>query len=118
MINKCGPESTGANAFINAEINMKKLRLHTPKADGKSKCHNIHVTKRKTSCQVLKVHGFQIENVDFDTYLGDIISKDGRNSKNIEARVSKGLRIVSQIHDILKQVNVGAHYFKTAITLN
>ena len=36
---------------------------------------------------------------------------------NIEARVWKGLGIVSQIHDILKQIDLGVHYFKTALTL-
>ena len=53
-----------------------------------------------------------------DTYLRDILSKDGgKNKLNIEARVSKGLGIVSQIMDILKCVSFGAHYFEIALTL-
>ena len=40
-----------------------------------------------------------------------------KNKHNIEARVSKGLGIVSQIMDILKCVRFGAHYFEIALTL-
>ena len=43
-----------------------------------------------------------MERVTSDCYLGDIISSDGKNKLNIEARVAKGLGIVSQIMDILK----------------
>ena len=84
---------------------------------GKSKCHVIHIGKEVPQCQELKVHGFQIEKVKRDTYLGDIISHDGSNKQNIEARVSKGLGLVSQIMNILKSVSFGAHYFEIASTL-
>ena len=63
----------------------------------------------------LFVHDFKMENVD--TYLGDVISKDGKNTKNVEARTSKGLGILGHIMDVLKRVNFGGHYFKIAITL-
>ena len=117
VVNKCGLESVKANIFINSQIEMKKMRLHTPKDGGKSKCHVIHVSKRKTDCQELKVHGFKMEKVYSDTYLGDIVTADGKNTLNIEARVAKGLGLTSQILDILKVVNFGAHYFETAIAL-
>ena len=58
-----------------------------------------------------------MEQVKCDTYLRNILSKDGKNNLNIEARVSKGLGIVSQIMDILKCVSFGAHYFEIALTL-
>ena len=45
-----------------------------------------------------------MEKVSSDTYLGDIVSSDGKNRLNIESRVAKGLGIVSQIMDILKCV--------------
>ena len=55
-----------------------------------------------------------MEKVFSDTYLGDIISSDGKNKLNIENRVSKGLGIVSQIMDILKTVSFGKHFFEIA----
>jgi hypothetical protein len=58
-----------------------------------------------------------MEKVNSDTYLGDVLSNDGKNELNIEAGVSKGLRIVSQIMDILKCVSFGTHYFEIAATL-
>ena len=55
---------------MNTEISMKKLRLHTPKLDKKSKCHKLHVGKDKSNCKVLQVHGFEMEDVDIDNYFG------------------------------------------------
>ena len=57
-----------------------------------------------------------MEKVTSDTYLGDIISSDGKNKKNIESRVAKGLGIVSNIMDMLKTVSFGVHYFEMAAT--
>ena len=63
------------------------------------------------------MHGFPVEKVPVDTYLGDIISKDGKNKHNIEHRVAKGIGLVSQIIEILKTVSFGEHYFEIAKTL-
>ena len=57
-----------------------------------------------------------MESVKSDTYLGDIISSDGKTKLNIESRAAEGLGIVSQIMDILKTVRFGAHYFEIAVT--
>ena len=57
-----------------------------------------------------------MEQVSSDTFLGDIISSDGKNKLNIESRVAKGLGIVSQIMDMLKTVSFGEHYFKMALS--
>ena len=116
-INSCGDKSLNMNIMINSSIEMKKLRFHTPDEKGKSKCHGIHVGKQTTECPDIRVHGCPIEKVKSDTYLGDVISNDGKNKLNIEARVSKGLGLVSQIMDILKCVSFGAHFFEIAVTL-
>ena len=111
VVSKCGNESIKANIFIETEIDMKKLKLN------QRKCQIIHVSKRQISCQELRVQGETMARVDFDTYLGDIITKDGKNTKNIDRKVSKGLGIVNQIIDILRQVHFGTHYFEIAIAL-
>ena len=50
-----------------------------------------------------------MEEKDEEKYLGDIISKDGRNLKNIKARVNKGKGIVRKI---LKEYLLGDYIFK------
>ena len=55
--------------------------------------------------------------VDFDTYLGDIVSGDGKNSKNVKKRISKGIGIISDIMNILEKVTFGEHYYSTALLL-
>ena len=52
-----------------------------------------------------------------DTYLGDIISHDGKNTKNVKSRVGKGLGIVTDIMNILGKVSLGKHYFKIGLLL-
>lgn len=52
-----------------------------------------------------------------EKYLGDIISKDGRNLKNIKARVDKGKGIVKKIMNVLEGIPFGKLYFQIAILL-
>ena len=95
-----------ANVFINLKIEMKKLEFHTPDANGKSKCHKLHIGKENMTCPELKVHGTAMGQVSEDTYLGDIVSRDGRNLKNVRSRVGKGIGIISQIMSILETVQL------------
>ena len=114
---RCGMDSVALNTFITTQIEMKKLMFHVPDKNGKSKCHKIHVGNNHGSCSVLKVHDTVMEDVSHDTYLGDIISADGRNTLNVKKRVGKGLGIVTQIMNMLEFVNLGEFYFETAILL-
>ena len=113
----CGIESVAVNVFINTQIEMKKLEFHTQDKFGKSKCHKMHVGKENMLCPDLKVHGTEMGLVKHDTYLGDIISSDGSNSKNVKSRVGKGLGIISEIINILETVSFGKYYFQIAMTL-
>ena len=45
-----------------------------------------------------------MEEVGEEKYLGDIISQDGRNIKNIMARIGKGNGIITQIMCILDEL--------------
>ena len=98
-------------------MEMKKLRFHTPNAEGKSKCHKLHVGKKSAMCPELRVHGVPMENVKSDKYLGDIIAADGSNSENIRNRVSKGNGIIAKIKAILGNVSLGESYFRIAFLL-
>ena len=55
--------------------------------------------------------------VEEEKYLGDIISKDGKNIKNFKARVNKGTGIVNKIMTMLDGIPVGQFYFEVALIL-
>ena len=59
----------------------------------------------------------EIEETEDEKYLGDIISNDGRNLKNLKARVDKGNGIVKRILDILDSIPFGKLFFQVAILL-
>ena len=106
-IQECGYKSITLNTFINTHIEMKKLRFHTPKTTGKSKCHKLHVGKSNSLCPELLVHGCPMQSVQSDKYLGDVISATGSNAENIKARISKGNGILAQIRKYLETINFG-----------
>ena len=113
----CGLESLALNTFINVQIEMKKLRFHTPGLDGKTKCHKIHIGSKSEFCPTLLAYGTAIPAVKSDTYLGDVISGDGTNRLNIESRVNKGIGKVAQIMSMIGKISLGKHYFKIAFLL-
>ena len=113
----CGQESVSMNTFMNTQIELKKLRFHTPDKNGKTKCHKIHVGPKNNLCPHLEVHGTKMVEVDHDTYRGDIVSSDGKNTKNVRNRISKGIGIISDIMNILEKVTFGEYYFSTALLL-
>ena len=132
-ISECGYKSVMTNSYMQSKTNSKKLQY------GISKCKKIHIGKQ---CEDFKCHSLfvdsweerevknehdgrsQIEDICIGeeimgekhegNYLGDIISKDGRNLKNIKARINKGKGIV---HNILDGVPSGKLYFQVAILL-
>ena len=105
------------NSYINAEIELKKLRFHTPDKARKTKCHKMHIGKPSKTCPKLQVHGTAMKEVKEDTYLGDIISADGKNESNIKNRIGKGLGKINDIMTMLEKVTLGEHYFSTAMVL-
>ena len=58
-----------------------------------------------------------MERRDAEEYLGDVISKNGKNSQNILARKAKGLGIVKQILDILDGTCLGQYEIEAALIL-
>ena len=59
----------------------------------------------------------RLETTDSEKYLGDIISKDGSNTKNIESRRNKGIGIVNQIMSKLEGTVYGPFYFEVGLNL-
>ena len=116
-ISKCGLESISLNTFITTQIELKRLKFHVPDAVGKSKCHKMHIGRRDTLCPTLKVHGTVMQEVSEETYLGDIVSCDGKNTKNIKDRISKGVGIITQILNLLEMISFGPFLFEIALLL-
>ena len=135
IVTECGYKSTMANAFINTKSNMKKLQY------GTNKCHKMHVGRRKNEdiCPDLFVDGWKLKEVseidtgiveddlvdDYDglqkmdevtdeKYLGDVLSADGKNLKNITTGRNKSIGTRNQIMGILQDVYYGRYYFQVA----
>ena len=116
-IAKCGMDSLALNTFITTQMELKRLRFHVPDAQGKSKCHKMHIGRNHQMCPILKVHGTVMNEVTEETYLGDIISSDGKNQKNIKQRVSKGLGIMTEILNLLDLISFGPYLIEIALLL-
>ena len=54
-------------------------------------------------------------NVEEIVYLGQTITSDGKNVKDINNRVAKGMGIVSEILEILENIHLGPYYFEIAM---
>ena len=125
-VSECGYKTTMLNTFIRFKTNVKKLQF------GIEKCKKMHVGKycEEFKCRNLVVDSWkELEILDEETgiqkmkdiftgkeimgegneekYLGDVISNDGRNIKNIRSRVNKGTGIVNRIISILDAIPFG-----------
>ena len=129
-VSECGFKTAMLNSYINFKTNSKKLQF------GVTKCKKIHIGKvcEDFKCQALSIDkwievetendiedkfvGDEImEDSEDEKYLGDIISNDGRNIKNIKARVNKGTGIVTRIMNMLNGIPFGKYYFEVAVIL-
>ena len=120
-ISRCGIESLKMNSFLNARTNLKRLQY------GEDKCHKLHVGRKNQTCPELFIDTWKVKNVshvntnkfdiedeegggakveisDAEKYLGDIITSDGKNRKNIVARAGKGEGIRKQIMSMLNDI--------------
>ena len=94
---------------------MKNLRFGVK--SGKAKFHQIHIGYSDNQCPTFKAHLVDIKNkkVTEVTYVGDIVSNDGKFAKNIKEKVSKATGVTSQIMSMLREVSIGYHYFDIAM---
>ena len=77
----------------------------------------MHVGEKHEECKKLKVHKEDMINVEEIVYLGQTITSDGKNVKDINNRVAKGMGIVSEILEILENIHLGPYYFEIAMIL-
>ena len=126
----CGTESVVMNSYLNAKASVKKMQFVM------SKCHKLHVEKEKRSCSELFLDQWKVKVVeetgsitledtqenehiveaDFDEkYVGDIISEDGRNTKNINALSARANGSINQIMEILENICFGSFHYEVAM---
>ena len=133
-VSRCGVETVEMNAFLNQKTNMKKLQF------GPDKCHQLHIGKKQVTCPDLFIDEWKLQKKDElktglenledvlselykievateDKYLGDIISVDGKNTKNIQARAAKAQGILKQLKTILEEMAFGRYLFEVAVIL-
>ena len=133
-ITECGFKASGMNSYLNTKTNIKKLQY------GVDKCFKMHVGKHCNDviCPDLHVDGWKMDsvvdiktggvenieefsgrhemkNVEQENYLGDIVSSDGKNHKNMLNRRNRGTGIVTQIMTKLEEVCLGKYFFQVAV---
>lgn len=107
----CGADSIMSNAIVNSKVEFKRLQF------GPSKCFQIHVGANKKKCCTLKVHQYQMKPVEHEVYLGDTVSADLSNNRNIEKRCNQSIGTISEIMIILKQISKGYFYFNIGLIM-
>ena len=102
--------------------------MHIGKICQQFKCQNLKIDGWKEIAIINEESGVEeikdimegdkeMENREEEKYLGDIISCDGRNIKNVKARVAKGKGIVSRIISILDGIPFGKYYYEVGVIL-
>ena len=135
-ISECGYKTSIIHGYMKMKTDGKKLQF------GADKCKKMHIGKfcECYKCQILKVDYWkeievkdketgaevvedvidgekEMETKESEKYLGDVISKDGKNIKNIKSRVSKGIGVISRIITILEGIPFGQFYYQVGIIL-
>ena len=125
-IGECGPASVQQNTFVNYKIASKRLQF------GVDKCKKLCIgkTHSELTCPELSIDGWkeivvkQIETGEItqkdiylgedlmkteesEKYLGDIVTDDGKNEKNIKSRENKGRGIAKDLIATLVEILAG-----------
>ena len=79
------------------------------------KCVSLHVGRKNHSCSILLAQDSKMKEVSEVTYLGNIISDDGSNERNIQDRWNKGMGITTSVISLLKHISLGRHYFRMGL---
>ena len=106
----------------------KCVKMHVGKTCNKSLCADLHVDSWKLNVVTDEDTGHTYQSEVFagqermlqkteQVYLGDVVSVDGRQDKNIINRKNKSVGIINQIMDILNSTYFGKYHFEVAMVL-
>ena len=131
-VSTCEVKTLKMNNFINTQTNLMGLQF------GKKKCVELHVGKKYNAdiCIDCKddiwgetvsiekdgkyhinkefVGSERMEKVNEKKYLGDIISFDVKNKKNIVEKTNRAVGITNKISTTLSERPYGRHHYKAA----
>jgi len=107
-ISNCSLESTKMNAIIQSKVNSRHLKL------GASKCTRMHIGASRSPCPLNKVHDDEVLEENKVTYIGSILSSNGKVDTDIQARHGKGMGCVNGILNMLNE-NFFFTYFQTGL---
>ena len=136
-VSESGHKTSRMNSFINAQLATKKLRL------GAKKCFVLHVGSEHENFKnielvidgwtVKSVESYdngekewedtleedmkEISHINYERYLGQIISSDSSNIHNITKQRNKGIGIQNKIIQMLDKIPGGSYHFETAVIL-
>ena len=88
-LSKYGIRTLDMNIYISTEIEMKRLNFNVGGPNKKSKCQKLHIGKASKDCPKLSINGKNMDCVTEVLYLGDIVTNNGKNSKNIFADLTE-----------------------------
>ena len=110
-VNKCLNKTVVSNSIINTFIKTNELTLaHT-------KCSKMHIGKKCKKCPVLNVHEEQMKESQAETYVGHIISEDGKLDATIKARKAKAFSYLSEIRALLSDMPFGKQRLEVGLML-
>ena len=129
-----GHKSTRMNGFVNAKIAAKKLQF------GAKKCFVMHIGKdheeykhveqfvngwsvkdvkyydtEKEQCEDILDDNIELSHIDSEKYLGQILSSDSKNTRNIQKMKNKGIGIQNKIIQMLQTMPGGQFHFEMAV---
>jgi hypothetical protein len=130
-ISNCGYRTQKMNTFLNTQTNLMGLQF------GRDKCEKMHIGKKPRNldlCIDSKVDAWEVmvkkdqqvdtyigkevmKNVEEKTYLGHIIQKDGKNTKNITDKFNKAVGNVNKIISAINARPYGHHTYKAALLM-
>ena len=85
----------------------KKLEM------GHDKCFQIHVGKKDSEmCPKLFINDNVMKTSSSETYLGDILTNDGKIDSNIQSRYEKGVGVNNTIFSLLQEISFGTFFYK------
>ena len=110
-VNKCSNEAVISNSTINRFMELNKLTLSS------TKCHRMHLRKQSIKCPELQMHESKMETNKQERYLGDIITCDGKQAKNINRRIAKAWSYFAEIKALINEFPIGKRTTQVGLML-
>ena len=72
---------------------------------------------KSQECHKIQVNGIELTKVEHEKYLGQYISANGSNDKNVTERCNKGIAMQCQVFVMLGEISLGSYYFHIGLLL-